>query len=60
LASGNPNFSGVLGPDCALTRGRSALRKLLAVVVLAVAAWLLLKLALNVVAAVAWAVAGFS
>jgi lipopolysaccharide export LptBFGC system permease protein LptF len=40
------------------TRGRSALMKLLAVVVLAVAAWLLLKLVLNVVVAVAWAIAG--
>jgi hypothetical protein len=36
----------------------SVLTKALALVVLAAAAWLVLKLALNVVAGVAWAVAG--
>ena len=36
----------------------SALTKALALVVLAAAAWLVLKLTLNVVAGVAWAVAG--
>jgi hypothetical protein len=36
----------------------SALTKALALGVLAIAAWLVLKLALNVVAGLAWAVAG--
>ncbi|HYZ70430.1 MAG TPA: hypothetical protein VE528_02120 [Thermoleophilaceae bacterium] len=36
----------------------SALTKAFALVVLAAAAWLVLKVALNVVAGVAWAVAG--
>jgi hypothetical protein len=39
-------------------RAKSALMKALAVVVLAVAAWVLLKIVIDVVAIVAWIVAG--
>lgn len=38
-------------------RAGSLLRKLLAIVVLAVAVWLLLKLVIGVIASIAWAIA---
>jgi hypothetical protein len=41
-------------------QGPSLLRRLVAIVVLALAAWILLKLVFGLVAAVAWAIAGIA